>query len=100
MGRRHRTELLLDLEPDGHRVDAYEFAGQAREEELAAELRFEQGPERGRDLEATLVVDPGRRIAPKHETLLHLNPQFSTEIVGEGSAGCQGGKGNPFSKLR
>src|SRR5262249_40862711 len=57
--------------------------GQAREEELPPVLAFKGGAKPVRHLEPSLVIDARRRIAPKHATLLHFDPHFSTEIVGE-----------------
>jgi hypothetical protein len=37
----HRAELLLDVEPHGHRVDADELAREAGNEQFAAVLAFE-----------------------------------------------------------
>ena len=66
------AELLLDLQPHRHRIDADVFAGQAGEEQLTAVLAFEQGAEGVRNLEPPLVIDASRRIAPKHATLTPL----------------------------
>ena len=81
MGGCHRAKLLLDLEPHRHRIDAYEFAGDARQKQLASVFAFEQGTKGVRHLEASLVIDARRRVAPKHATLLHFCPKISTEIV-------------------
>jgi hypothetical protein len=70
--RRHPAQLLLDVEPDRHRIDPDVLARQARQEEFTAVLALEQGPEGVGHLEPTLVIDASRRVAPKHATLLHL----------------------------
>ena len=84
------AELLFDLEPHRHRIDADVLAGQARQEQFAPVLAFESATrKRVRDLEPSLVIDSRRRVAPEHAQLLHFAPQISTAIVGDGSLACQ-----------
>src|SRR5438093_8416354 len=82
MRRRHMAELLLELEPDWHRVDPDIFAGHARQEELPAVFRVQERTERVRHLEPALVVDAGWGVTAEHETpqpLGHFYPQISTQ---------------------
>src|SRR5205823_14482641 len=72
MRGRHRAELLFELQPHGHRVDAEVLTGQTREEQFPAVLAFEGSTEGVGHLEPSLVIDACRRITPKHARLLHF----------------------------
>src|SRR5262245_2061886 len=92
MRRRHRAELLFDLGPHRHRIDADVVAVEARKEDLAAVLALHERPEHAGHLESSLVIDPGGLMTPKHEVSpksAHFSPQNSTGDSREASAGCQ-----------
>ena len=74
MRGRNLAELALDLDPDGHRVDANRLAAEARDEQVTAVLGLDEGPERVGNLEPPLVIDFGGVVSPKHSLLLHFAP--------------------------
>src|SRR5919197_5430614 len=76
-------ELLLEREPDGHRINADVLPREARHEQLGSVLPLDEGTKGVRDLEPPLVIDFGGVIAPEHVDLLHFAPQNSTPIVGD-----------------
>src|SRR5207245_1826480 len=61
-----RGQLLLDLDPDRHRIKPYELAVVRGHEEVATVVLFDVSFEEGGNLEAPLVVDLGRRASPQH----------------------------------
>src|SRR5262245_24898414 len=58
--------FFLDFQPDGHRINPDVLSGQAGDEHVLAVLLLDVVSERGGDLQATLLVDPGWGIAPEH----------------------------------
>ncbi len=102
MGRRHLAELVFDTEPHGHWVQAYVFARQAGEEQLAAVLALEERTKDVRNLESALIIYAGLLVASKHTKplgLTHFSPQISTEILWDGR-GHVNRKIQLLSKLR
>src|ERR1700704_177689 len=88
MRRRHLAELLFDVDPDGHRVQAHVFARQAGQEQLAAVLGLEVQTEDVRNLESALIIYAGLLVTSKHaqpSKSSHFSPQISTEILSDGS---------------
>ena len=84
MRRRHRAELLFDLEPDRQRIDADVLASKTCQEQFAAVLALEQSAKSIGDLESPFVIDASRRVAPKHTKpllSLHFFPQNSTQML-------------------
>src|SRR5262249_29570390 len=80
MRGRHTAQLLFDLEPHRHRVNPHALSGQAGDEELTAIGALERHTKVARNLESSLVIDSGRRIASKHTKFRHRTPLFSRKI--------------------
>src|SRR4029077_4317884 len=102
VGRRHLAELLLDVDPHRHRVEAHVVARQAGQEQLAAVLRLEARTKDVRNLESALIIYAGLFVSPKHTRPLasrHFSPQISTEILWDGSVPVNR-KIQSLSKLR
>src|SRR2546423_940362 len=55
---------LLDLEPDGHRINEHGLACHARDEDVGPALVLDQAAEQRRDFETTFVVDTCRGASP------------------------------------
>ncbi len=75
------------------------FAGQAGHEELGAVSLLDARTKPVRDLEPSLVIDFGGRVAPQDGLCLHFTPQKSTGIVGTRRI-VVNGKMNVLSELR
>src|SRR4051794_20157407 len=92
MRRGSLAELFLDVDPYRHRIETHVLACQAREEQLASVLAFEERPEHVGNLESTFVIYAGLFVTSKHakpSPFAHFSPQIPTGIVGRGSSGCQ-----------
>jgi len=76
----HLHQPALDLEPDGHRIDADRLSGETRDEYIRPLLVLDVPSEAPRYLESAFIIDPGRG-APPHPVVVHLTPKISTWIV-------------------
>ena len=94
MRRRHAAELLFDLEPHGHRIDADVLAGQAREEELRPYLLSSKDRKAFGTLSRPLSSMRAGALplnTRSYSTFVHKIPPDSRR----GSGGCQPQISNP-----
>jgi hypothetical protein len=81
MGGRNLCQLLLDFDPDGHRIHSNRLAGQARDEDVTAMKNLKGPAKSGGNLEPALFIDLGRRVPSEGGVLLHFAPLWTTVML-------------------
>src|SRR5215831_10966535 len=84
----HLAKFPLDFKPDGHWINANEFAAQAREVKLPPVLAFEKRTKGVGHLQPSLIVDASGCVAPEHPNhsiSIQKNPHDSRVEA----SGCQ-----------